>query len=60
MSQTQRQPEESRREASAEGAEAPKRTYYPPQLRELGHLADLTGTNLVSGSVDADPPYQSA
>jgi hypothetical protein len=38
-------------------SEAPKRSYHPPQVRELGHLAEITGTgggDLIDGGTD--PP----
>lgn len=59
MSQTQRPPEDSRQEPSVEKAEAPKQAYHPPELRELGNLAELTGTTGEGSVSDSGPPYNS-
>jgi hypothetical protein len=44
MSEDQQTSEDAPQEAPEASADAGKRSYHPPQVRELGHLADLTGT----------------
>ena len=36
-------------------SEAPKRSYHPPQVRELGHLADITATGAEGEALDGPP-----
>jgi hypothetical protein len=67
MSQAQRPPEKSSLEPPEDRPEIRKRRYHPPrvreyhppQLRDLGHLAEITGTNY-SGTVPDAGPYASA
>jgi hypothetical protein len=58
MSQTPPPPEESPRGPSEGDPETEKLSYHPPEVRELGHLAELTGTS-TSGEGDDGSGYVS-
>jgi hypothetical protein len=48
-------PPEQPTHAPEGAADAPKRSYHPPQVRELGHLADITATGPEGEALDGPP-----
>jgi hypothetical protein len=59
MSQTAPSPEESPQGPPEGHAKGEKLSYHPPEVRELGHLAELTGTGPSGSSYDTGTGYAS-
>jgi hypothetical protein len=53
MSEDRGSAEQSHQETPEADADATKRSYHPPELRELGHLADITESESGQGTADA-------